>query len=288
MRAGNYRSIWSDYKNNWITFSCPANWIDYAAKQKKRNITSGIEDWHECTFAHVDKSFNENGVTNGRGIPSGSNLLCSVSSKDGSKFLAQIPVILTPALCFFSFGNIAKRILSQEDNTDRIGFGLDNYLHNLGYQEKGTGYLFITNYKWFAEELTEQIPIAIKKNIRNMNSDAFTIPFDSKNPVIMNEVDYNRYKISDYFYIQDSYLDAMFCKDKSFEYQSEMRIVIPHINFNQRFPKDNYDYKQNQLKVFLPNLRKYATVLSAEQFNHISFRLEADGSKNVEFKRIED
>ena len=286
MRAGKYSDLYNEYSNNRITFSCPANWIDYAFKQHQCKVKSGIEDWYECAFAHVDKSFDERAVINGTGEPLGNNLLCLVSSIDGSKFLTQIPIILTPVLCFFSFGDIGKRILAQEDHSDRIGFNLVAYLHNLGFKEECMGYLFITDFKAFNEELVKQVPIAIKKNESNLNVDAFTTPFDAERPIIMNQVDYNKHKISELFYIND-YFDAMFWKDKSFEYQSEVRAVIPNVNFNQRYPCGNYDYTKNLLSVDMPNLQNYAVLLSAEEINHISFRLEKSGDKEVKFTRAQ-
>lgn len=50
IRIGRTEEIEKQYRECYIRFSCPANWINYA-----NNHAPGIADKYEAIFAHVDK-----------------------------------------------------------------------------------------------------------------------------------------------------------------------------------------------------------------------------------------
>ena len=52
MRVDSPENIDRDFYQNRLTFSCPANWLDYALKQNDETIG----DRYECIFAHLDAS----------------------------------------------------------------------------------------------------------------------------------------------------------------------------------------------------------------------------------------
>lgn len=270
MRAGSFKKIKSDYDKKQITFSCAANWIDYGKKYRN----GGVGDWLECTFAHVHKSFDESSLRYKSGEPLG-DIICSILKSDDTKYLTRIPMILTPLLCLFSFNDVHIR-LQDKDEGESISFLLGKYLTDLGYAEEDGGYLFITKPNDFINELRRQIPLAVKENLDSAKTLSVN---DTYNPIYsigFKDVDYNTYDKKEFFLGTPTAYNELFWKDKKFEYQSELRLFIPGVTFNQQYPSKDYNYKINELTINLPNFQTYSEIVSAKEYNAMNFLVSKD------------
>lgn len=153
----------------------------------------------------------------------------------------------------------------------------------MGYKEEDASFLFITQPKRFLEELKAAIPQAVKNNTNKHTDQRFYGAFNPDEPVFSNTVDYSRHKSSELFYDNPGSFEEMFWKMPDYDYQSEVRIIIPNINFQQTFDADNYDKYENSLLVELPYVKEYAKVYPAKDAHTLIFENFDDRQGTMDF-----
>lgn len=252
LRFEKFENLQKFYQNNFIEFSCAANWIDYA---KTNNKTGYI---FECVFAHVDSEFNISQLNDSHGNAMGENLFVMIDSKDNSRYLIYEPIILSPIICFF--GLSMKDLLKKDKNSKCFKLNLANYLNEFNYSPEEYGVLLIDKPIDFINEIINQLPNHIKQN-NNLTSERFYCDFNPIEPIDADFVKYDKYNKSDLFFDQDCIGQEIFWKDCSYSWQNEFRIIIKNINFKQYYDPQNYDYKNNKLQISLPNLKEYSKII---------------------------
>ena len=271
MRVGPTKRILEWYETKTLQFGCAANWIDYALKDK----TNPTGDIFECIFAHTamdDPRIYK--MTDIKGKPMGDNLLITVNETDATCLLRFEPTILMPVFCMYSFD--VPTILAAGDDGSKtrcLKFNLDKYRIAMRYPEEETSFLFITDPISFVEDLRYAIPDAVKHNHENLTSERFYGHFNPSESFLCKGINYHRHHKNELFFDQPETSEDLFWKLPEYEWQSEMRIAIPNINFKQAFDPQNqpYDYKKNTLTVHLPNFHKYARVFSANDAHSLLF-----------------
>ncbi len=271
MRVGATKRIMEWYETNTLQFGCAANWIDYAFKNK--NNPTG--DFFECVFAHTiidDPRISK--MTDIKGEPMGDNLLITVNKTDASCLLRFEPTILMPVLCMYSF-DVPSIIAAEDDESKTSGFAfnLDKYREAMGYSENATSFLFITDPISFVEDLRYAIPDAVNHNQENLTSERFYGCFNPSEPFLCKGINYHRHQKNELFFDRPETSEDLFWKLPEYEWQSEMRIAIPNINFKQAFDPQSqpYDYKKNTLTIHLPNFHKYVRIFSANDAHLLLF-----------------
>ena len=274
LRVGSNQAIERCYHKKTLTFSCAANWLDYALKHNDQ----ATGDFFECAFAHVPKDDPRIAeIRAADGKPMGNNLLILENKKDNSCILRYVPAILMPAVSFYSFHpiDIIKRNQSLSiENSEKqpyITFSLDKYRSSMGYKPENASYLLINNVREFIDELKERIPIAVDENKENLTSKRFFIKYNPKETILCKDVNYKAYKRNEVFFCPNNNLNEMFWKLPEYEWQSEVRMVIPHMNFVQSYDFISYDYQINTLDVFLPKFQTYASIFPAKKVHTIFF-----------------
>lgn len=271
MRVGSKKRILQWYETKTLQFGCAANWIDYTFKDKS-NPTG---DFFECIFAHTtmdDPRICK--MTDIKGEPMGDNLLISVNKTDATCLLRFEPTILMPVLCLYSFD--VPGIIAAEDDGSKtrwFAFNLDKYREAMKYSEAESSFLFVTDPISFFKDLRYSIPDAVKHNHENLTSERFYGHFNPSEPFLCKGINYHRHHKNELFFDQPETSEDLFWKLPEYEWQSEMRIAIPNINFKQAFDPQNqpYDYKKNTLTVHLPNFHKYAHVFPANDAHSLLF-----------------
>ena len=278
-RVGGKNDTEQLYESNQVRFGCPANWLWEAIKEKNQSIG----DVYECIFAHLQK--NDPRVKSQKDImgkPMGDNLLVVENTNGVDCLLRYIPTILIPTACFCSV-DVEK--VREEINSfaPRMFFDLDQYRIDMGYGEDDAGFLFIKQPPRFIEELAESIPKAVKKNIYKLTTQRFYGDFNPLEPVFANTVNYSRHKQDELFYDNPGSFEEMFWKMPGYEYQSEVRVIIPNINFKRPFDINHYDKHTNSLLVELPHLKEYAVYYSAQEAHTLIFENFDDSQGSMDF-----
>ena len=272
MRVGSTQSIEKCYKEKILEFGCAANWLDYALNKKNQTIG----DIFECVFAQTFKGdpriFS---ITDSHGKPIGNHLLILENMANNSCILRYIPTILMPVICFYSFDvwKIRNKLDANGEPIHWFAFNLDEYCRNMDYDNNTASYLFITDPSKFYNELKEMIPIAVADNKLNLTSERFYGDFNPNEPVFFSDVNYHKFERDEVFWHNPENMEEMFWKLPEYEKQSELRYVIPNINFIQTFDPNGkiYDYKLNTLKVHLPHFQEYSQVVSAAEAHSLYF-----------------
>lgn len=271
MRVGSTKTMQKCYDEKTIQFGCPANWLDYAMKYKNQ----AVGDYYECVFAHIPKDdARVDSITDVHGKPMGDHLLILENQRDGSSLLRLIPTILTPAICFFSFDvqKIKGKMDAGGSPVSWFAFDLDEYREDMDYQKDDSSFLFITNPKSFYQDLIQAVPIAVEKNQYKLTSKRFYQDFNPKKPIKFMDVDYHRYTDTSPFFDYQTNREELFWKLPKYEQQSELRIAIPCLNFEQTYdPNLKYDYEENTLDVYLPHFQEYTAVFPASEAHSLYF-----------------
>lgn len=274
LRVASNETINDCIQNKQIVFSCPANWIDYGLKNSKT-----IGDIFECVFARLKKGDKRiNNICDIYGNPMGDNLLVMENEMGDDCLLRLMPTILLPATCFytFNFKSIFEKI-DVSSEKDAVRFNLTKYCTAMDYQLEEASFLIIVNPEMFIEELRHQIPIAVNLNSSNLSSASFYGDFRDDAPLLVKEVNYNKHNQDEFFLDDNNWYNSICWKLPEYEYQSEARIVIPNINFIQKYNQNSaYDYKTNQLVVSLPNIDKYAISYPASKAQSLQFKKKDD------------
>ena len=277
MRVGPTESIEKNYRDKILTFGCAANWLDYALT--KGNQTVG--DIFECVFARtVGRDPRIRSVTDSRGKPMGDHLLVLEDIEDiadNSCILRYIPTILVPVLCFYSFNvqKICEKLGKDDKPAENFAFNLDEYCKYMGYSTETASYLFITDPVRFYRELQMVIPAAIEENKSNLTSERFYGAFNPDEPLFFKDVEYHKHRRIDFFWDNPENMEELFWKLPEYEEQSELRYIIPNINFAQTFAPEsgNYDYTLNTLDVCLPCFQEYSKVVPATEAHSLYFNI---------------
>ena len=272
MRVGPTESIESSYKTKTLSFGCAANWLNYALEKGNQ----AIGDVFECVFAQTSKTDTRiPSLTDSRGKPMGNHLLILENTADDSCILRYIPTILVPVLCFYSF-NVQKILKELEEKGKRFNnfaFNLDGYCSGMGYTAEAASYLFITDPLQLFQELQTMIPTAIEMNKSNLTSERFYGNFNQMSHFFCKDVEYHKHERNERFWDNPGSMEELFWKLPEYEQQSELRYIIPNINFVQSFDAESgrYDYTLNTLDVYLPHLQEYSMVVPASEAHSLYF-----------------
>lgn len=264
LRIDSFENLLKCYDEKYLEFSCAANWIDYCVK----SANNTIGDYWECIFAHLPEGDPRLNVLDSRGRPMGSNLYLLYREKDHSYFLRFVPTILMPVMCFYSFNQ--EEIKKKRDDKGNAFFSFEKYKQAMEYN-CDCAFLIIKDVSRFYQELKIEIPKSVSKYEKKLSSECFYEGFTPKEACIADKVDYSKLD-DEYFSFQENYTEELFWKRRRYEWQSEVRFVVPHIHFKQRYLEDGlYDYKENKLKVSLPNLHTYAEIYFEKEAKGIRF-----------------
>ena len=281
-RVGTTNDVKALFDANQIRFGCPANWIDSAFRGKNQTIG----DYAECVFAHLSKTDPRvNSQTDVMGKPMGDNLLITVNSKGNDCWLSYMPTILTPTLCFYSVHIEEERTRHRKKNSDDIlAFSLDRYCDAMQCKQKESSFLFIIHPEQFIEELKVEIPNAVEANRSKLTSERFYGDYNANDSLFYRDIDYLRHSRDELFYDNPGKSEEIFWKMPEYAYQSEVRLIIPNINFQQGFGYANpYDSRENSLLVNLPHLKDYAKVFSASDAHWLVFDNFDDSHGTMDF-----
>lgn len=317
MRVGSTKSIEECYQNRTLKFSCAANWINYSIKHG--NCTIG--DPEECIFARLKKDDprveaakdpQTSRIKDPKGQPMRSNLLITMCQTQDVCHLRFVPTILMPALCFYNID--MSRLVEKHKQQQFIGIDLDKYCTDMGNKIEECSFMLIKNPIAFYEDLYQSVPIACKKNSKILTKEMFYKPEVPLDPIVVNKVDYHRHKENEYFYDFSQEREEIFWKMPRYEYQSEVRFVIPGIAFkpiattvdakedvllknksnnisqNEEFAfninNDKYDYKNKELTVELPHFQEYTEIFPAVDVHTLVFWNIREGGKDFCMEKL--
>lgn len=299
MRVDSTESIEKCYKEKTLQFGCAANWINHSIKN--RNYTIG--DPEECIFARLKKNDprvaeakdpKTSHIKDSRGQPMRSNLLITTCQTQDVCHLRFVPTILMPVLCFYNIDvpRLIKKCKQQQPN-GIIGVDLDEYCTKMGKKLEECSFMLIKDPDAFYKDLYQSVPIACKKNSRRLTTERFYKSAVPLEPIVMRGVDYHRHKENEYFYDLPKEREEIFWKMPRYEYQSEIRVVIPGINFKSRLEtndtkeneelafninNDRYDYENKKLNVELPHFQEYTEIFRADEVHTLHFwNISEDG-----------
>lgn len=278
-RIGRKSTIEQQFKEGYITFGCPANWIDYSIKHKD----SQTGDLYECIIGQTlqcDPRVEELGKTYHN------NLLQMNHPNNGLCLVRFIPTILTPTLCFYSFNTDSERNAQRLKGKtgDVVTYNLDRYRRRMGYAEEEASFLFIEDKDSFVNDLRSNVPIAVEQNKNNLTSERVFGRFHPKKPLLINDVDYSRHTKDEIFVDNPMSSQEIFWKMPEYAYQHEMRFIIPGTNFIQSYDSlYGYNPTKNVINVHLPHLKEYALVYPASEAHTIRFSEFNDSDKTMKF-----
>lgn len=272
MRVGPTESIEKCYFEKTLQFSCAANWLDYALTHKNKTIG----DVFECVFAQTFKGDPHiSDIVDSRGKPMGDHLLVLENTADDSCILRYIPTILVPVMCFYSFNveRIRKELANDGEPVGWFAFNLDEYCKDMDYNNDDASYLFITDPPKFFNELKAMIPTVVSNNISNLTSKRFYGNFNPNEPLFFKDIEYHKHKRNELFWDSPESMEELFWKLPEFERQSELRCMIPNVNFVQTYNPNYGTYKRNSntLSVYLPHLQEYAVIARASEAHSLYF-----------------
>lgn len=270
MRMDSTARIQECYRERKLTFSCAANWVDYAMNG---NYETG--DFLECVFAHLpvwDKRLYE--LKDSHGLPMGRHVFILYQRDLPTAYVRYIPTLLTPAMCFFSFAAEHKKNVPSSCIPALHGIpplDLDRYRAAMNYSREDSSFLFIMDFDSFYKELKAAIPIAVQRNADMLTTERY---YENGQTVelFMKEVDYHRHGIND-LYFDNAFTpgEELFWKSPKYSWQSELRFTISNINFKQCYDPTQYDYRKNRLDVYLPHLQEYSIVVPANEVGSVEF-----------------
>ncbi len=263
LRIGASEKIQKDYDSKQVTFSCAANWIDYA--DKCNNLTTG--DYLEGVFAHVVYPFDFNSLKDRYGISLKNELIIKSYDNNNSFYLRYEPTILMPVLCFYGIDSVEK-LLTKESNESE--FLLNYYANIFNLIPEETSVIIFKNMHKFQEDLKRGICSAYASNLKNLTNEGFTFPFTLQNPYTANYVNYTTYDYNKFFNMNAYNVYPLFFKQNAYINQSEFRFVINNLRFQQGFRNNkSYNSENNKLPIPLEHLHEYAKVLPLTEFYSI-------------------
>lgn len=292
MRAGKTEEIMDGYNNDYIKFTCPANWIDYALKYGNEIIG----DMYDCSFANTREKYNccVQRLTDRDGILMMDEILTLKDNRTAFYHHYYKHKISKPTLCYYTFkydiwNNEYKHRGLQND--EWLYGDLDQYLKGMGFNEEEASYLFIHDTRGFINELKKTIVDAVYKSKDRLSDEGFSDEFDKNRSINMDDINYGRHCRNEVFIDNDKDNDdVIFWKLPEYAWQSEFRITIQNIHFTQNIRDDmeGYNYAENELKVYIPNLKKYASVVSAAKAHSVVFRNFDETKRTFEWNVAKD
>ena len=117
LKVGRTDEILNNFNNNQITFGCPANWLDYARKEKNPSVGDILESVYACCpisekELHINQEQREYTIIG--------------NASADSCYLYKQSTILTPALCFMSFKN-------EDEYKNKCFFNINEYIGRMQY-----------------------------------------------------------------------------------------------------------------------------------------------------------
>ena len=95
-------------------------------------------------------------------------------------------------------------------------------------------------------------------------------------------VNYDKHNFNGYFYEKNSSRQEMWWKSSEYREQNEGRVAINNVHFRQRYDgTENYNWKENLLKVKLPNIHDYSIV--CDGIKPMYFCLQTNGKIEIKF-----
>lgn len=262
LRVGKNAEIEKLYSERQISFSCAANWIDYAIKTQNNSVGDILEG----VFGRTSFPFDDNSLTNRQGEKYGENLLITPYGDQSHCYLRYMPTILMPIFCFYGV-DVEKAI---KGNKSSILFSFDGYAKAMKYNTHEASIWLIKDMTAFESDLRKGIIESVTNHLHDiLTSEGFTSNFHAATPYVGEFVNYQKYNYDTDFIDNSGNLSALLCKSKRYAYQSEFRFILNNIHFSQKFSVENYDYSLNQLPVSLPNIEKYSNIYNLEQHSGI-------------------
>ncbi len=284
LKIGESQTLKDEYDKQIIKFGCAANWVQH--EWTSGNNQTG--DVLEGCFGRVLQ--NDERACELRNNSNLGNHLLEIYHENHLSYFYYMPTILTPAFCLY---NISKKLLKanlskfypSKNDTQQFPAKLQvetltfllreyekEYYQSSFYKPGKHSVLIIKDPYKFLKELKTQIPLAVQQNKENLSSKGFSKGFFEKNPMMYASIQYTRKKNELYWQPKDYNL-TLFKKLKRYKYQSEFRIIIPGIRYNQPLeaPISTYCYQKNQLEIFLPKLKEYTELIDIKEFDSIEF-----------------
>ena len=260
IRIGRTEEIEKQYRECYIRFSCPANWINYA-----NNHAPGIADKFEAIFAHVDKFDPRLWMTCSDGAPLYGALWRSENS-DGTVYARYLYSCLVPTVCFYSLGisKLAKQMGIKDNKPGRITIDLLSYYKAMNVCPEESSVLVIRFPGLFIPELRREIPNAVKAANNIAKAD-----FNADNSLAVKYVKYDL-DINEMFFKLRPY-DEIFRKQPEYKEQHEARMIIPNVSFLRNpiyFPSLYHD---NEMNVPVPELQSYSFIYPASRCKTMAF-----------------
>lgn len=262
LHLGKTEEIDKQFKEGYLRFSCPANWINYAKKQ-----APGIADRYEAIFAHVKKNDPRFGMICDDGYPLNySRSLWNDYEPDGTVYARYLLSTLVPAICFYSISikDAARHFGINWGSSKWLRADLQPYYKALNINTEEYSILAIRFPGKLVDELRREIPIAMPK-VKNINKSNF----NPGNPLALKYVKYDL-DINKEFWDLHPY-DELFRKRPDFRSQREVRMIIPNVSFTRDPVFCPEMYHDNELNIPVPNIQSYALICPASKCDTIRF-----------------
>lgn len=261
LRIGKTKKIEEQFNEGFLWFGCPANWIDYAKKD-----SSGIADRYEVVFAHVPKD-DPRIKELGGGDPFNQFFgFWNEEGPDDTVYLRNIVTCLVPAVCFYSIDlkGAVEYFKIKGNSSDYISVNLNPYYKAMIDDTEEYSALIIKYPGGLFQELRREVPKMVKEKINLVKHN-----FDPNEPIFPDYVRYDM-DIKDPFWNEQTY-DAVYRKQRKYEAQHEVRIIIPHVTYMRHPAVEPYLKERHEMKVPVPNIKEYARVIPVSKFNGIRF-----------------
>ena len=156
------------------------------------------------------------------------------------------------------------------------------------YDAKDASFIIIHQPSLLYDDLRKAISQEIETN-NNLIRNRFYKPEKGNDVLVAKAVDYHQHTDIEYFFDYQPQRKEIFWKMPRYESQSELRIVIPRINFRTpetenisntvsdnellafNLNKKTYNYKNKELKIYLPHFKEYAEIAPATEIHTLLF-----------------
>lgn len=266
LRLGKTEKLNQEFADNSLTFSCAANWIDYALKHKNYSIGDLLEGVFARIPYPISNQYNDLLVGKNNKPLNDAVLISKVDNKDYC-YLRYRPTISMPAICFYGLDYDSYYF----DTKKEFIIDFDKYARDMGCGINDSSIIIIKDAKKFQNEIIESVKTAIIMKGGNLTNAGFTQKYSNDNCLICKSIDYHKYNYNETFFDNTCNAKALFCKQRHYDRQSEFRIVINNLRFKQLYFDKDYNYKQNLFTVYLPHLKEYSEIISLKEYAGVLF-----------------